>query len=130
MKIQSEIYTIINAPDTLVWNIIIDTYLWPQWGPSVRDVRCQDRYIHSQSAGYVQTVFGLWFPFQVTYFVSGFRWDWRVGSIQATSHRVEPISKKQCKLIFGVPVVAKPYGLICKIAANRIKRIVEGESNH
>ncbi len=125
MKFLFEIDTTIEAPASLLWKIITDTEQWPKWGPSVKAVQCEDRFIYSKSSGYVQTVFGLWLPFKVTDFIPNYKWDWQVGNIQATSHRVEQVSENRSKIIFGLPAIAGPYGLICKLAANRIKRIAE-----
>jgi uncharacterized protein YndB with AHSA1/START domain len=120
-----ETSTIIDAPSNLVWEVLIDTHCWSRWGPSVNAVRCRDRFIQSGSKGYVQTAVGIWIPFEITDFVPGKRWSWRVMNIRATGHRVEYLAIKQCRLIFEVPWLAAPYLLICKIAARRIKLIAE-----
>jgi uncharacterized protein YndB with AHSA1/START domain len=120
-----ETSTIIDAPSKLVWEVLIDTQCWSRWGPSVNAVRCRDRFIQSGSKGSVRTAVGIWIPFEITDFVPGKRWSWRVMNIRATGHRVEYLAINQCRLIFEVPWFAAPYILICKIAARRIKLIVE-----
>jgi uncharacterized protein YndB with AHSA1/START domain len=123
MNRRVDIQTDIEAPAAIVWRIITDTALWPQWGPSVRKVRCKDRFIRSKSTGRIQTVFGIWLPFEITDFVPGAEWSWRVSGVRATSHRVETVSGHRCRLIFGIPLVAAPYGFICKIAIKRIQQL-------
>lgn len=116
---------VIEASADTVWQVIIDTHYWPKWGPSVRAVRCRDRFIHSGTKGSVQTASGIWLPFEITDFVPGVEWSWRVLGIPATGHRVEPLAPESCRLVFEVPLLAAPYLLVCNIAARRIKRIVE-----
>ena len=115
----------IDAAAGEVWELIIDTTRWPQWGPSVRAVECADRYIRQGSRGRVQTSVGLWSNFEVTNFESGRYWSWRVGGLQATGHRVEPLDASRSCLVFEVPILAAPYAMVCKIALDRIARLVE-----
>lgn len=116
---------IINAGSKRVWEVLTDTYCWPKWGPSVTAVRCRDRYIQSGSKGYVQTVIGIWVPFEITEFIPEKNWTWKVMGTPATGHRVESLATTKCRLVFEVPWGAAPYVLICKIAARRIKLISE-----
>ena len=120
-----ETATLIAAPSKVVWKILIDTHCWPRWGPSVSQVKCRNRYIQPGTKGYVRTAVGIWLPFEITDFVPAIKWSWRVMNIPATSHRVEALASRQCRLIFAVPWIAAPYLLVCKIAANRIKMIAE-----
>jgi uncharacterized protein YndB with AHSA1/START domain len=120
-----ETETIIAASSKLVWEVLTDTNCWPQWGPSVTDVRCRNRFIQSGSKGSVRTALGFWLPFEITEFVPGIKWSWRVMNIPATGHRVEALAPGQCRLVFEVPGIAAPYLLVCKVAAHNIKRICE-----
>ena len=113
----------IDAAADVVWDLITDTRRWPQWGPSVRAVRCAECYIHEGLRGQVQTIAGLWLPFTVTDFEHNSYWAWRVAGILATGHRVEPLSTEQCQLSFTVPLLAAPYAVVCRLAAVRIEQI-------
>ena len=115
----------IQAPACDVWQIITDTEIWPEWGPSVRNVRCRDRFIKSGSRGYVQTVFGLWIPFEISDYIFEKKWSWRIYRMQATGHRIERISNVQCRLVFDMPIVMAPYRFICAIAVRRIRHLAE-----
>jgi hypothetical protein len=117
----------IPAPAGRVWRIITDTHLWPVWGPSVKAVQCRDRFITSGSTGFVQTFFRLRFPFAVTDFIDETYWAWQVRGIKATGHRVERISKSQCRLIFDVPFFGVPYLTICGIALWRIRHLAKDQ---
>ena len=119
----------IEAPAAAAWNLLIDTRRWPEWGPSVSAVSCGERYIASGSSGWVTTVVGLKLPFRITEFTPGFSWAWKVSGIQATSHRIEPVGADRCRLIFWVPFWAAPYLGICRLAEERIKRILEEEQS-
>lgn len=117
----------INVPAAAAWELLIDTRRWPEWGPSVARVDCADRCIGPGTIGRVQTAIGLWLPFQITEFTAGQYWHWRVAGIPATGHRVLSIEPNLCRVLFEVPVLAAPYFGICKLAARRIKHILEKE---
>ena len=91
---------------------------------TVRAVRCSRRRIQLGSEGSVQTPLGFWLPFLITEFVPGAYWAWKVASIRATGHGVRPLGAGRCELIFELPVLAAPYALICRVAANRIARLL------
>jgi hypothetical protein len=115
----------IRASAAAAWELLIDTRRWPEWGPSVARVDCADRCIGPGTIGRVQTAIGLWLPFQITEFTAGQYWHWRVAGIPATGHRVLSIGPDLCRVLFEVPVLAAPYYVICKLAARRIKNILE-----
>ena len=120
-----ETATIIAASSKVVWEVLIDTQCWPQWGPSVIAVRCRDRFIKPDTKGHVRITLGVWLPFEIQDFVPGEKWSWWVMNIPATGHRIEALAPGQCRLVFEVPWLAAPYLLVCKIAARRIKLIAE-----
>ena len=78
----------IDAPVDRVWNCLVETALWPRWGPTVRDVEGPDR-IEIGSSGRVTTPFVLSLSFEVTHLVEGRSWSWKVAGVPATGHRVE-----------------------------------------
>ncbi len=119
----------IRAPGARVWQIITDTHLWPVWGPSVKAVRCRDRFVTYGSTGSVQTFFGPRVFFEVTDFIDETYWAWRVGGINATGHRVERISYNKCRLVFDMPLLMAPYWFVCVIAVRRIRVLAE-KQNH
>lgn len=114
---------IIDAPIDVVWRILIDTQLWPVWGPSVALVDCQQRWISSGVKGRVKTAFGIWVPFEITAFEAPVYWHWKVGGIPATGHRLRPHGPQHCELIFEIPFGAFPYASICRRAAENIARL-------
>ena len=113
------------SPNSL-WDLITDTSQWPQWGPTVRAVRSPERYITEASKGQVLTVIGIWVPFVVTDYEDKCFWRWKVASIKATGHRVEPRDTGGCNLWFEVPIFATPYLVICQMALSRIEDILAG----
>ena len=117
----------IKAPVSAAWELLIDIRRWPEWGPSVARVDCADRYIALGSAGRVQTTFGPWLSFEITQFIVGQYWRWQVAGIPATGHRVLSLGPNLCRVVFAVPVLAAPYLFVCRIAALRIKNILEKE---
>jgi hypothetical protein len=120
----------IQAPASAAWELLTDTSRWPQWGPSVSRVESADRYIGPASTGRVQTIIGVWLPFRVTEFVAGQRWGWEVVGIPATGHRVESLGPDRCRVVFEVPRLAAPYLAVCRLAAHRIRSILEQEQLH
>ena len=113
------------SPHT-IWDLITDTHQWPRWGPTVKAVRQSRRYICDRSTGQVLTVMGLWLPFEITHYEYKCFWSWKVASIRATGHRIQPTDTGGCCLWFEVPMIAVPYLVICQIALNRIEDILAG----
>lgn len=114
---------VVDAPPEAVWDLLIDTRRWPEWGPSITGVECADRRIEEGSTGRVRTIGGLWIPFEVTA-CERYGWTWRVAGIPATGHRVEPLTEG-CRVAFEVPVLATPYVPVCRIALSRIAALAE-----
>jgi hypothetical protein len=114
-----------RAPCSRIWELLTDTTTWPQWGPSVKSVECSDRFIRQGTKGRVKTASGIWLPFTITGYKEGHFWSWNIGGIPATGHRVEPQKDGLCRLTFEVPLLAAPYGYICKIALERIAGMLE-----
>ena len=114
------------ASPQATWDLITDTHQWPRWGPTVKAVRIAERYIREGSSGQVLTAMGLWLPFQITDYKHKCLWSWKVASIRATGHRVQPTDTGGCCLWFEVPMIAAPYLVICQIALNRIEDILAG----
>jgi uncharacterized protein YndB with AHSA1/START domain len=117
----------IPAPAAAAWKLLTDTSRWPEWGPSVCRVESAQQYIGPGSTGRVRTIIGVWLPFRVTQFVAGHRWDWEVAGIPATGHRVESLGPDRCRVVFQVPLLATPYLAVCRLAAHRIRNILERE---
>jgi uncharacterized protein YndB with AHSA1/START domain len=117
----------IKAPASAAWKLLTDTSRWPQWGPSLSCVESAERFIGPGSTGRVQTIFGVWLPFRVTEFVAGQRWGWEVAGIPFTGHRVESLGPDRCRVVFEVPLLATPYLAVCRLAAERIRNILEQE---
>lgn len=111
----------IDAPADRVWDLLVDTERWPDWGPSITAVRCPDRRIREGSTGRVRTVGGLWLPFEVTT-CAPYRWTWRVAGVPATGHRVEPLDRG-CLAAFEVPLLAIPYMFVCRRALRAIEEL-------
>jgi hypothetical protein len=117
---------VIRASADRVWNLLVDTSRWAEWGPSIRAVECADRLLTPLSSGRIKTVLGFTVPFAVTHFTPGKAWFWRVFGIPATTHAVENLGANRCCLRFGVPIPAFPYLLVCLIAMRRIADLSEG----
>jgi len=113
-----------RASPHIVWDLVTDTAKWSQWGPSIKAVRCSERLIRKGSAGQVLTAVGLWLPFVVSEYDHLRYWRWKVAAINATGHRVHVTETGECRLWFDVPVVAAPYLLVCRIALQRIARLL------
>ena len=116
---------LIPAPAPQVWQLLVDTSRWVEWGPSVCAVQCSDRFLTSSSSGRIETVLGFRAPFAVTHFKPGTAWSWSVVGIPATTHTVEDLGENRCRLWFGVPLPAFPYLLICVVAMGRFARLIE-----
>ena len=113
----------VPAAPGVVWDLLVDTARWPDWGPSVTAVELEHdgSRIRAGSTGRVNAV-GVWVPFRITDFDEGRRWSWVVAGIPTTTHSVEPAAGG-CRVGFGVPLVAAPYALGCRVALGRIDRL-------
>jgi len=125
VKHRIEAKVTIRASAGRVWQIITDTSTWRQWGPSVRDVRICERFVKPGAKGHVQTAPGLWLPFEISDFISGEKWSWRIYGVEATGHRIERIADDKCLLVFDMPVFMLPYWFVCAIAIRRIRHLAE-----
>lgn len=110
------------SPDR-VWDVITDTTQWGRWGPSVFQVKCQQRRIQGGTHGRIKTLFGFWLPFEITSYEEGRYWSWRVGGVKATGHWVKEIGENKCRLFFDMPLWSAFYGVVCYYALRRIEKI-------
>lgn len=107
------------------WQVLTDTRLWPEWGPSVKLVDCRQRRIGPGSAGKIKTSLGIWVPFTITEYRDQKFWAWRIGRFRATGHRLEKSDENCCTIAFDMPWWAAPYLAVCLVALRRIRRLVE-----
>ncbi len=122
----------LGAPAAAVWAVLIDTTAWPAWGPTVRSAELSNGAggrIGPASTGRVETVLGVWLPFEVTEWEEGRRWAWKVAGVPATGHQVEPDPRSgrspagRCRATIEVPSWAPVYAPVCWIALGRIGRL-------
>ncbi|MFB6087493.1 MAG: SRPBCC family protein [Haloarculaceae archaeon] len=112
----------IPAPAETVWNVLVDTRQWSEWGPSVSAVDCADRRIRRGSTGRVQVLGGPWVPFEITT-CRDRRWTWAVARVPATGHRVEAPSDDRCRAVFEIPPLASGYAVVCRRALRNVDRL-------
>jgi len=114
----------IHASPARVWELLVDTERWPEWGPSVRDVDAPTRYITRGTTGHVRLPGGFRVPFEVTA-CEDRTWRWRVARIPATGHRVRERGEG-CVAAFEVPLYAAGYVPVCRRALSRLGEIATG----
>jgi hypothetical protein len=122
----------IDAPPGAAWTLLVETARWPEWGPSVRAVDCEDERIRAGSSGRVRIPGGLWLPFEIDAVSplpddpstgdSG-RWTWHVARIPATGHRVEACPRG-ARVVFELRLFAAGYAPVCERALNRIEQLL------
>jgi uncharacterized protein YndB with AHSA1/START domain len=112
---------VIAAPPSVVWNLLVDLDVWPQWGPTVSAAWLDAPHTRLElgATGTVRTSVGLAAPFIVNEFEPGRHWGWKVAGIPATHHRVEP-SGNNSRASMSVPWWAAAYLSVCAIALRRI----------
>ena len=113
----------IEAPAERLWALLADPQRWVDWGPSVREVEAGAGPVEPGKRGRVRTAVGVWLPFEITAVDAGRSWSWRVAGVEATGHRVEPLGATRCRVVFVVPGWAFPYGLVCRVALDRLARL-------
>ncbi|PSQ32432.1 polyketide cyclase [Halobacteriales archaeon QS_9_70_65] len=116
----------VDAPAGRVWDLLVDTERWPEWGPSVAAVDAPTRRIEAGTTGRVRVGgLGIRLPFEVETFDAGaMRWRWRVAGRSATGHGVDPRADG-CRVFFEVPPVAAGYAPVCRLACRRLRRLAE-----
>ena len=114
----------VDAGRDAAWDLLTDTERWPEWGPSVRAVDCDTRYIEAGTTGRVRIPGGVWVPFEITT-CADYRWTWRVARVPATGHRVEA-DGDGCRVGFEIPVLAGGYAPVCVRALGKIEERLEG----
>ena len=124
MRLTLAVGTQVDAPVSRVWRLMTDTQTWTHWGPSLKEVDSPERFIRTGLTGRIRTPFGIWVPFTIDTFEPEHYWGWRVGGVAATGHRVDQRGPDQCRLTFTVPVWAAGYTVVCRVALNRIKRLL------
>lgn len=105
------------------WELLTDTWRWPEWGPTVRDVDAPTRFISEGSHGSVNVLGAVWVPYEITA-CDGERWTWDVARIPATGHRVEDAGPERCRVVFEVPLLAAGYVPVCRRALSRVEAIL------
>ena len=119
-----DVARVIEAPHERLWQLLTQVGYWPQWGPSVKAVRCDVETISLGTTGLITTAVGISVPFEVTHFEYGYRWDWAVAKLPATGHRLERVDARRSRVVFEVPSWALPYRLVCQRALERIEGLV------
>lgn len=116
----------VDASPAAAWRALVDTSVWPAWGPSVRSAEIDGggHLLRAGATGTVTTVVGLRLPFEVTDWSDGERWAWDVARVPATGHAVRPSVGDRCQVVFEVPWVAAPYAAVCRLALGRIADVL------
>ena len=117
----------IAAPADVMWELLVDVRRWPEWGPSVRHATLATSRLGLGSRGTVRTVIGLELPFEVTRFEEGRSWAWSIAGCPATDHVVEARGPGASCVAFGVPWIARPYLVVCRVALRRLDKLGERE---
>jgi len=118
----------VAAPAAVPWDLLTNVDRWPDWGPSVRAARLDTGPFGRGARGRVTTALGFDLPFEVTNFEPGRSWSWSVAGVPATDHRVESVGADACRVGFGVPAIAFPYLLVCRVALARIAELASAET--
>ena len=113
----------VSAADA--WSLLSNPQYWPTWGPSVRSVELDGGLIEKGATGTLTTTLGPRLRFEITSYDEGSRWAWKIAGVEATDHRVKPLTEGRCQVGFGVPWIAAPYLAVCQIALKRIRTMAE-----
>ncbi|MFD1645802.1 SRPBCC family protein [Haloarchaeobius litoreus] len=105
------------------WELLTDTWRWPEWGPTVSDVDGPTRFISAGMHGRVNVLGAVWVPYEITSCGNG-RWTWDVARIPATGHRVEEVGEDRCRVVFEIPPLAAGYVPVCQRALSKIEALL------
>lgn len=112
----------LDADPDRVWDALVDTRRWPDWGPTVRGATVDGGgpRIGPGARGRVRTAAGVALPYRVVAWEEGRRWAWAVAGVAATGHRVEPDPAGGCRAVIEVPWWAPAYAAVCWVALGRL----------
>jgi len=113
----------VDADPDDCWELLVDTERWPEWGPSVRAVDTERRYVEEGLTGQVELPGGLSVPFEITSCVDR-RWTWRVARIPATGHFATAVDAG-CRVGFEIPLLAAGYAPVCVRALGSMASLLE-----
>ncbi len=118
----------IEAPASVLWELLTDLDRWPDWGPSLRAASLHDGRFEPGATGTLTPVVGPDLPFEITAVETGAGWAWKVAGIDATDHTVEPLGDDRCRVGFGVPWPVAPYLAVCGVALRRLDELATSNS--
>ncbi|PSP55484.1 polyketide cyclase [Halobacteriales archaeon QS_1_67_19] len=121
-----EVVDEIDAPAERLWELLIDTRRWPEWGPWVEDVTADHRRVRTGTTGAIETPIGVRIPFEITGCVT-FRWTWEIADVPATGHRVEPLNAHS-RVVFEVPLLGAGSAPLCARALRNLAECAEQEA--
>ncbi|MDQ2709509.1 MAG: SRPBCC family protein [Actinomycetota bacterium] len=109
----------IDAPAPEVWAVLTDVTRWPEWTPTMNEVRLRDggKLGPASSAEIRQPRLpkAVW---TVTEFEDGHRFAWTAsgpGVRTVGDHRVEPLAGDRCRVTIGIETsgpLARPFWLL------------------
>ena len=107
------------ASPEAAWKILTDLDAWPKWGPSVVGAEVDGGLLTLGVKGRVWTPVGLPLPFEITEFVPGRSWGWKVAGVPATRHGVDPDGEGS-RVWMSAPGWAPGYLPVLAVALRRI----------
>lgn len=115
----------IEAPRARLWQLLTDTRLWPEWGPSIKAVSSTDTIICQGTRGSVEiALLPISMPFVITEFEPMSSWSWKVAGQQATTHTLQELDDRLCQVSFGIPSpLFLPYLAVCHRALKKIEAL-------
>lgn len=115
----------IRAPISTVWDLLTDFDRWSVWGLSMRQVDTDADRVTTGATGRVQTIVGLWVPFEITAVSPEESWFWKVAGISATRHFVSAVGPDHCRARFTVAWALAPYLVAMRVSLVRLKQMAE-----
>lgn len=113
----------VGAPAAVAWDLIARFDRWPEWGTTIRAVEADADVVAPGVTGRVQTIVGIWLPFEITDVAEGRSWTWTVAGRQATGHHVVPLGPARSRIDFTVAWPFALYAFPMWLAVRRIQRL-------
>lgn len=130
---QFETTVDIDAAASKVWSVLADVVRWPDWTPTMNEVRLRDRdHLGAASSAEIRQPKLPKAVWTVTEFEDGHRFAWAAGGPGVHTigdHVVEPLGTDRCRVTLGIETTGALSGAFWLLAGGLTRRYASLEAD-